>query len=226
MTQAADDTIHVQLSVGPEHDFEQNFSLQLQLAGFICINGIRFESDLDGICGWAVLLNFWPAVRKLLLSESAGCDRTATAVAAAVAIAAGRHAIAEAGARHRSLQALRAACAVAFPAALGHVERAGSRGNQACSRLAFTLDSVGITKAAGLHLLHRGIQRRRRRASRRKFTGMNQLRTRATRRHLDLRRSEIVDRDFRCLWLNLGLRLGGADLARYDQVWRCYRNGW
>jgi hypothetical protein len=49
MTQAPDHVIHVQLSVGREHDFEQNFAFQLELAGLIGINGIRFESDFNRI---------------------------------------------------------------------------------------------------------------------------------------------------------------------------------
>ena len=49
MPQAAHNAIHVQLSVCPEHNFQQNFSLQLQTASFVGINRVWLEGDLHGI---------------------------------------------------------------------------------------------------------------------------------------------------------------------------------
>jgi hypothetical protein len=49
MTHASDHATHVQLSVGPKHDFQENFSLELQIASFIRVNRIRFESDFDRV---------------------------------------------------------------------------------------------------------------------------------------------------------------------------------
>jgi len=51
MTQAADYAIDVQLSVGPKTDFEQNFSLQPELAGLVGINRTWLKSNLHLIGG-------------------------------------------------------------------------------------------------------------------------------------------------------------------------------
>ena len=50
MTQAADDAIHMQLSVGRETHFKKNFTFKLQLASFLGVNRIRLESDFHR-CG-------------------------------------------------------------------------------------------------------------------------------------------------------------------------------
>src|SRR5579864_6149428 len=114
MTQAADYAIHVQLSVGPKHDFQQNFSLELERAGFIRISRIWFESNLHRIGGRTRIRQLRPAraVGKFLLPEGAGSYSVAAAIAAPIAVAAGRDAIAESRAGNCALHPLRAARAV------------------------------------------------------------------------------------------------------------------
>ena len=117
MTQAADYAIDVQLSVGPKHDFEQDFSLQPELAGFVGINRIRFESDFDLIRRRTGVrrLNFRSAVRKFLLAKAARCDTSAAAIAAAIAVASDGDSVAKSCARDRALQSFCAASAVSCP---------------------------------------------------------------------------------------------------------------
>src|ERR1700746_3863423 len=227
MTQAADYAIHVQLSVGPKHDFQQNFSLELERAGFIRISRIWFESNLHRIGGRTRICKLPArAVGKFLLPEAAGSYSVAAAHAAHIAVAAGRDAIAESRAGNGALHPLRAARAVSVAWALRHIERSRGSGHQVCARLAFSLESIRIAKAASLHFLDRSIQGRRRRTTRRKLTGMNQLRTRATRDFLQLRWLEIVDHylgRFR-FWLGPGLR--NPDFAGHNQMRRSDRHGW
>src|SRR5208282_1465977 len=115
----------------------------------------------------------------LLRSESAG--RNPLPVAAAIAFSASRNAVAEIRARHRALDSLGSARAVALSRTCRHVKAASLRRVQFRVRLAHTRQSVGIAKAARLYLLDRRIHRRLLRASP-KISGMHQLRTRPARR--------------------------------------------
>ena len=124
VAQAADDTVDVQLSIGPKHHFEQNFSLQPQLAGFIGISRIWLESDFHRIGRRTRIrkLGLWSSVRQLLLPERAGRDCVAAPVAAAIAVAASGYAVAESGAGDRAFQSLGSARAIAISRPLRQVK--------------------------------------------------------------------------------------------------------
>jgi hypothetical protein len=68
MPKTSYNAIHVQLSVCPEHDFQENFSLELQTASFVRINRARLERNFYGIRRRTLvgLLYFRSAVNHLL----------------------------------------------------------------------------------------------------------------------------------------------------------------
>src|SRR6516225_11002259 len=108
MTHATDYPIHVQLSVGLKHDFQQNFSLKPQIASLVGVDRVRLVGDFDRVRRRTGIRLRLSSVREFLRSEAAGRDRVAASVAAAIAVAADGHAVAESRAGHRALHALRA----------------------------------------------------------------------------------------------------------------------
>ncbi len=88
MTQAANDTIDVQLSAGRETHFKKNFSLKLQVASFVAIYGIRLVSNFDG-CGGRTLieLSLYTASARNFLSAETRCLNTGVTTSAAAAVA-------------------------------------------------------------------------------------------------------------------------------------------
>ena len=86
VAQAANHAIYVQLPVRREHDFQQNFSLQLELARFLSVNRIRLEGDFHRCRCWSALkLLDVHAGLDCLLRHKARALHT-TAIAAAISL--------------------------------------------------------------------------------------------------------------------------------------------
>ena len=96
VSHATNDTVDMQLAVCPEHDFQRDIALQLQLASFVGVHGSWFVGDLNrgGRRSVIHLVLLQPAARlgDCLRSEAGGLHATAIAatIAAAVPVHLGR----------------------------------------------------------------------------------------------------------------------------------------
>src|ERR1035441_10418412 len=139
MPQTPDVAIHAYLPARQEFHFQQNFTFQLQVPGFLGIGRIRLVSDLDHRRRWTAVhpLNVWGVLRDLLRAKARGLhSRAPTAAPAPVALSWCRHAIAKIGARNRSLNSLCAARPVALSWPHRHVEPTRYGRDQLAIRLA------------------------------------------------------------------------------------------
>src|SRR5580698_3526250 len=109
----------MQLSVRAKQHLEQNFSLQLELAGFLRINRAGFRNNfyLRGRRAAVRLGDLRSVVRNLLRSESRGLHRSSS-----VPVVALRDSISEAGARDRALDAICATGSVPLTLTLGQIK--------------------------------------------------------------------------------------------------------
>src|SRR5580692_925678 len=115
MTQSPYDAIHMQLPIRAKQHFEQNFSLQLQLAGFLGINRTGFRNNLHLRRRRAAvgLGDLRSVVRNLLRAESCSLHRSPS-----VPVVALRNPISEARAGDGALDAVCATCSVSLTLAL------------------------------------------------------------------------------------------------------------
>ncbi len=104
VTQARTTRFTCSVPLALKHHFQQNFAFQLQIASFVGIDWLRFKCNFHRSSRWPICLRDFGPVNHLLRSESASCNPGPAA--AAIAFAAGRDAVAEIRAGHRSLQCL------------------------------------------------------------------------------------------------------------------------
>ena len=151
MTQAAYHAIDVQLSIRAKQHLEQNFSLQLELAGFLRINRAGFGDDFDLRGGRAAIrLSYLrSAVRKFLRAESSSLDGGAS-----ISIVALRNPVSEAGAGDGTLDPLRSTGSVPVALAWGQIKRSHLGGCQMGIVLALSFQAVRIAESSGLYLLY------------------------------------------------------------------------
>src|SRR5277367_2869651 len=102
VTQTAHYFFDLQFAVRSEGNLQQDFSLQLQLARFICVNGIRFVHDLHWSRGRTVV-NRVGLVGSCYFTRCESCRLQSTSVGAAVALSWLRDAASKPGAGDRTL---------------------------------------------------------------------------------------------------------------------------
>src|ERR1700733_2873524 len=111
MTQSTYDAIHMQLPIRAKQHFEQNFSLQLELAGLLRINRAGFRNNLYLGRGRAAIRlgDLRSVVRNLLRAESRSLHRSPS-----VTVVALRDSVSEACTGHRALDPVCATCPVSL----------------------------------------------------------------------------------------------------------------
>ena len=152
MTQAAYHAIDVQLSIRAKQHLEQNFSFQLELAGFLRINRAGFGDDFDLRGGRAAirLSYLGSAVRKFLRdAESSSLDGGAS-----ISIVALRNPVSETRAGDGTLDPLRSTGSVPVALAWGQIKRSQLGGRQMGIVLALSFQAVRIAESSGLYLLY------------------------------------------------------------------------
>src|SRR3954451_10863588 len=187
----------MQCAVRRKADFQKHFTFELQIAGFLGVHRIGFESDLDWSCSrTCISLGDLRSSRTRDLRGAEPTGLNAGAVATAVAFSGSGDAATEVRTGHCAPDPLCSAGTISLSGAGGHVKGSERSGVELRALLAGAGRSVRIAEAAGLNFLNRSVHGRSlRTASCGEISGVNELRTRAT-RHLDLRRSELIHNHF------------------------------
>jgi len=151
MTQAAYHAIHMQSPVRTKQHFEKNFSLQLELPGFLRVNRTGLGDNFHLRGRWAAidLCYFGSAVRNFLRSESRCLHR-----ATVISIVALGNPISETCAGDGALQAFRSTRSVAGALAFGQIKGTQLGGGEMGIFLTLTFQAFRIAESSGLHLLY------------------------------------------------------------------------
>src|SRR5690348_1320802 len=152
----------------------------MQLPGFVGVNRIRFESDLDrsgSRTGVKLALHVRLRWAGLLRGKACGLHGTAS-WAASIALSRSRYTISKTRAGHIAGDTFRSACPVSFSRAGRLIERSERGDLEMSVWFALAGHSVGISKAARLNFADRSIHSHGRRTA--EVSGVHdQVRTRA-----------------------------------------------
>src|SRR5947209_1766319 len=123
VSQSPNHPIHVQLAVRSKTDFQKNFALKLQFAGFLRIDWLRLENDLDlARRSTTVILSVSTGVGCDLLGCKS-CRLHALTICATIAMSRLGNAIAETGTSNCPLDSFGSASAIAGSRAFRQIKR-------------------------------------------------------------------------------------------------------